>query len=233
MGRGFTQHNVVCIFYRKKAGKGLGDLHTNEGACFGMHCSVYQIKTIETKGREYPCLEYAVSLSVHQKVGGRLWVMSYVSLGNTIEIHFIRDFLTTILLMWFLCLLFCDCCMWSHNRGNSNHTEDLVQRSDMEMKDKARYKHFDPMWNIFLQLSARLTLFICSSKCRKNIVNVSLAAAGPSPISKHQSGYSSNQVCIYYTLNIYFYLMGQLVTPVYNIYLLLFFSNSYLHSRNY
>lgn len=163
MGRGFTQHNVVCIFYRKKAGKGLGDLHTNEGACFCMHCSVYQIKTIETKGREYPCLEYAASLSVHQKVGGRLWVMSYVSLGNTIEIHFIRDFLTTILLMWFLCLLFCDCCMWSHNRGNSNHTEDLVQRSDMEMKDKARYKHFDPMWNIFLQNSCQrawLCLFV-------------------------------------------------------------------------
>lgn len=108
-GSGFIQHNVgFCTFYPKEAGKGLGDLHTNEGACFGMHCCVYQIKTIETKGSEFPCLEYPVSLSLGRKVGGRLWVMSYVSLGNTIEIHFTTDFLTKILLMQFLCLLFCD-----------------------------------------------------------------------------------------------------------------------------
>lgn len=101
MGRGFIQHNVGfrSYFLPKKAGKGLGDLHTNEGACFGMHCSVYQIKTIETKGSEFPCLEYPVSLSLSQKDGGRLWVMSYVSLGNANKIYFTTDFLTKILLM--------------------------------------------------------------------------------------------------------------------------------------
>lgn len=102
-----TMLGSVCIFYPEKAGKGLGDLHTNEGACFGMHCSVYQIKTIETKGSECPCLEYPVTLSLRQKVGGRLWVMSYVSLGNTTEIYFTTSFLTKILLMH-SCLLFCD-----------------------------------------------------------------------------------------------------------------------------
>lgn len=101
-------HTTQCwVLFVFKAGKGLGDLHTNEGACFGMHCSVYQIKTIETKGSECPCLEYPVTLSLRQKVGGRLWVMSYVSLGNTTEIYFTTSFLTKILLMH-SCLLFCD-----------------------------------------------------------------------------------------------------------------------------
>lgn len=111
MSDGKWFHTTQCwipYFLPQIAETGLGDLHTNEGACFGMSSSVYQIKTIETKGSEFPCLEYLVSLSLRQKVGGRLWVMSYVSLGNTIEIHFTIDFLTKILLMQFLCLLFCD-----------------------------------------------------------------------------------------------------------------------------
>lgn len=101
MERGFMRHNVgfSSYFLPQKAGKGLGDLHTNEGACFGMQCSVYQIKTIETKGSEFPCLEYPVSFYLGQKVGGRLWVMSYISLGNADEIHFTIDFLTKLLLM--------------------------------------------------------------------------------------------------------------------------------------
>lgn len=70
-----------------------------------MQCPVYQIKIIETKGSKYPCSEYSPFLSLHQivEVGGRLWVMSFVSLGNTFEIQFTKDFLTTFLL---LCLLF-------------------------------------------------------------------------------------------------------------------------------
>lgn len=138
-----------------------------------MSSSVYQIKTIETKGSEFPCLEYLVSLSLRQKVGGRLWVMSYVSLGNTIEIHFTTDFLTKILLMQFLCLLFCDsknCSMWWCNRGNSNHPKHQVMRNDMKMKDKARYEPFCPMRNIFQRNSCQgacMCLFVHQNAVRK------------------------------------------------------------------
>lgn len=132
----YTMMDLVFISYPLKAGKGLGDLHTNEGACFGKYCSVYQIKTIETKGSEFPCSEYPVSLSVRQKVGGRLWVMSYVSLGNANQILFTTVFLTNTLLMSILYLLFCD--------TKNYYTEETVsiwgtwsKRCDTDMKDEA------------------------------------------------------------------------------------------------
>lgn len=109
-GEGFQlMYNVgFPYFLPQKAERGLGDLHTNEGACFGMLCYVYQIKTIETKESKFPCLEYPVPFSVCQKVGGRLWIMSYVSLGNTNTDMFHHHILTKIPLMSFLCLLLCD-----------------------------------------------------------------------------------------------------------------------------
>lgn len=86
-------------FLHQKGGEGLGDLHTNEGVCFGMSCSVYQIKTVVTEESEFVCLEYPVSLSPRQKVSGRLGLMSYVSLGNTNKIHFTTSIHTKILFM--------------------------------------------------------------------------------------------------------------------------------------
>lgn len=73
-GKRFHATQCGLFFLLQKPERGLGDLHTNEGACFGMRCSFYQIKTTETEWREDPCLEYPVSLSLCQKVGGRLWV---------------------------------------------------------------------------------------------------------------------------------------------------------------
>lgn len=54
MSDGERLHTTQCGLHLplQRAGKGLRDLHTNEGACFFMQCPVYQIKTIKTKGNK-------------------------------------------------------------------------------------------------------------------------------------------------------------------------------------